>query len=293
MKKENKLIDLKDLSPEEFRKWQLKLLEILVYFSRFCEEHHLRYYLASGTCIGAVRHHGFIPWDDDVDVAMPREDYNKLCGLWEKYADKSKFVCCKSDMNQCQSFPMIVIRSVNTTCIYPHSKDMDICQGLKIDIEHLDGVPNNSFLRWRQKTLAKLLCFFRAQRVPNKSRYSKFIKTTAKVLLFVFPTNKIRCFIGDYLEKQISKYKFEDCEYVRYLACALRPRKAFDKAVYVDFEGYPMPVPAGYDEFLRAEYGDYMKLPPVEKRIPETKCSFYDLDNSYLKYKGIEYLVKK
>ena len=112
-------------------------------------------------------------------------------------------------------------------------------------------------------------------------------------MLFVFPTNKIRCFIGDYLEKQISKYKFEDCEYVRYLACALRPRKAFDKAVYVDFEGYPMPVPAGYDEFLRAEYGDYMKLPPVEKRIPETKCSFYDLDNSYLKYKGIEYLVKK
>ena len=104
MKEKEQLIDLRDFSPEEFRKWQLKLLEILVYFSEFCEAHDLRYYLASGTCIGAVRHHGFIPWDDDVDVAMPREDYNKLCELWERDADKTKFVCCKSDKNQMSKF---------------------------------------------------------------------------------------------------------------------------------------------------------------------------------------------
>lgn len=291
--KDQQLIELKDLSPEEFHKWQTKLLDTLVYFAEFCEEHHLRYYLASGTCIGAIRHHGFIPWDDDVDVAMPRKDYDQLPALWEKYADKSKFVCCKSNKEQCQSFPMIVIRNAQTTCIYPHSKDMDICHGVKIDIEHLDGVPTNKFLRWRQYQQARLLCFFRAQRVPNKERYSPLIKTLAKVLLVVFPTNRIRCLIGDYLENQIKKYDFEKSEYVRYLACALRPRKAFDKAEYVDFEGYKMPVPVGYDEFLTAEYGDYMTPPPVEKRFPETKVLFYDLDHGYQQYKGINYCVEK
>ena len=78
-----KTIDLKDLTPDELRKWQSKLLEILVYFRDFCSEHNLRFMLSGGTCIGAVRHHGFIPWDDDIDVAMPREDYDRLFELWD------------------------------------------------------------------------------------------------------------------------------------------------------------------------------------------------------------------
>lgn len=81
---EQKLISVKDFTPEELRKWQLKLLEILVYFRDFCNEHNLRFWLAAGTCLGAVRHKGFIPWDDDLDVQMPREDYDKLIELWIK-----------------------------------------------------------------------------------------------------------------------------------------------------------------------------------------------------------------
>ena len=90
---DSRLISVKDFSSEELRRWQMRLLEILVYFRDFCEAHDLKFMLAAGTCLGAVRHHGFIPWDDDLDVQMPREDYDKLVKIWNEEADTSRFVC--------------------------------------------------------------------------------------------------------------------------------------------------------------------------------------------------------
>ena len=74
--------NISDMSKEEFRRLQLKVLDTLLYFDAFCKEHHLRYYLAGGTLIGALRGGGFIPWDEDIDVHMPRPDYEKLPKLW-------------------------------------------------------------------------------------------------------------------------------------------------------------------------------------------------------------------
>lgn len=284
------LIKVSDFTPEEFRKWQLKLLDILVYFRDFCQEHNLRFCLSYGTCIGAVRHHGFIPWDDDIDVSMPRDDYDKLYDLWDKYADKSKFLCCKTDEKQSIGFPMILIRSVNTTCIYEHSKDKDICHGLKIDVEHLDGSPKSKFKVKVQTVYAAIYALFMAQRVPNQTNKTK--KIIAKIFLILFSGHKIRYKILKYCERKIKRYKFSDCDYVRFLALRPIPRKWFDDVKYVDFEGYSMPIPIGYDEFLKDEYGDYMSYPPVEKRKPLTEVHFYDLDNGYEKYKGKYYCVK-
>lgn len=138
---ENKMMSLKNASPEELRKWQFGLLDILVYFRDFCKEHNLKFYLAGGTRLGAIRHQGFIPWDDDVDVQMFREDYDRLIELWDKEADTSRFVCQVSNKDRSSRFPMATVRSVNTTCIYDHSVNDDFCQGLKIDVEFLDVVP--------------------------------------------------------------------------------------------------------------------------------------------------------
>ena len=91
----NKLIYLKDVSPEELRRWQLKILDILVYFKDFCEKHNLTFYLSYGTMLGAVRHNGFIPWDDDIDVSMPREDYDKLYDLWRNMPIKPDSLVAK------------------------------------------------------------------------------------------------------------------------------------------------------------------------------------------------------
>lgn len=288
MQSEQKLISVKDFSPEELRRWQLKLLEILVYFKEFCEAHHLRFMLAAGTCLGAVRHKGFIPWDDDLDVQMPREDYDKMIELWNKEADTSRFVCVVTNEKECSRFPMAVIRSVDTTCIYNHSVNDDFCQGLKIDVEFLDGVPDNKLVRGYNRALAYVLALFRAQRVPERA--SRLKTNVARFLLWLVPSKAARWKISVYCEKQIKKYKFGESEYVRYLACALRPSKSFVEQIYLDFEGYKMPVPAGFDAVLRAAYGDYMQFPPEEARKPATdNLVFYDLDRSYLEYKGKYY----
>lgn len=289
---EQKLISVKEFSPEELRRWQLKLLEILVYFRDFCNEHNLKFWLAAGTCLGAVRHKGFIPWDDDLDVQMPREDYDKLLELWDKEADTNKFKCCVTKENYPSRFPMATIRSTNTTCIYDHSVNDDICQGLKIDVEFLDGVPDGKFQRMINLLCASFLALFRTQRVPARS--TRFKTTMSKFLLAMFPSNKLQWNISKQCEKIIKKTKFGSTTYVRYLGAALRPSKCFKKTIQVDFEGYQMPVPEGYDAMLRAAYGDFMQFPPVEHQKPATdNLVFYDLDHSYLDYKGKYYCVKK
>ena len=287
----NKLINVADFSPEELRKWQMKLLDILVYFRDFCEKHNLKFYLAAGTCLGAVRHNGFIPWDDDLDVQMSRNDYEKLIEIWNKEADTNRFVCSVTTKEQSSRFPMATIRSVNTTCIYNHSVNDDICQGLKIDVEFLDGVPDKKIPLVINFVCARLLALLRAQRIPE--RKSTRLKIASKVLLCLFPTPSLRWKVSKICENRIKKYPFDGCKYVRYLSCAIRPRECFNDVKYVDFEGYKMPIPIGYDAMLRAAYGDYMQLPPIDKRKPATaNLVFYDLDHSYLDYKGVYYCIR-
>ena len=197
-----KLISVKSFSPEELRKWQMKLLEILVYFRDFCEAHKLRFYLSAGTCLGAVRHHGFIPWDDDLDVAMPRPDYDKLLELWDKEADTSKFICSVTNKERCARFPMATIRSVNTTCIYDHSVNDDICQGLKIDVEFLDGVPENRIHALFNKVCARVFALLNAQRVPMRFG-NDFQRKASKWILRIISNKNIRWKVSKWCERRI------------------------------------------------------------------------------------------
>lgn len=289
---DQKLISVKDFSPEELRKWQLKLLEILVYFRDFCQAHQLRFFLSAGTCLGAIRHKGFIPWDDDLDVQMPRPDYDKLIEIWDKEADTSKFVCSVTTKDECSRFPMAVIRSVNTTCIYEHSVNDDFCQGLKIDVEFLDGVPDGVCRYFWANSCAKLLALVRAQRVPN--RKSGLLRMLSKLILKFLP-KPVLWHLSVFLEKQIKKVPFDgNVKWVRYLTCKGAAKSCFNTTEWVDFEGYKMPIPGGYDQYLRNAYGDYMQLPPEKSRVPATdNLVFYDLDHCYLDYKGIQYCKSK
>lgn len=264
---------------------------MLVYFRDFCNENNLTFYLAWGSLLGAIRHKGFIPWDDDIDVQMPRKDYERLLEIWNSKADVTKYKCERTDENRCVKYPMSVLRRVDTTCIYEHSKDLDICHGLKIDVEFLDAVPNQKWKRNRNRELAKILALLRAERVPIRQPF--YIKTISKIILTILPSHKLRWKVSKFIENIIvNSASDEECEFYRYLSCALEPKSCFDP-LYVDFEGYKMPIPKGYDRLLKSAYGNYMKLPPEEQRKPGTdNLVFYDLDHSYVDYKGRYYCIK-
>ena len=145
---------------------QSKLLEILLYFQKFCQENGLGFVLAGGTCLGAVRHKGFIPWDDDVDVFMLRDDYEKLCRIWDEKADTEHYSCVRSNDRFNIRHSATEIKDNNTTFINRHSVDLDIHQGLMIDVIPLDAVPKSKWKQLWQMVDSMMYCCFNFQRLP-------------------------------------------------------------------------------------------------------------------------------
>ena len=120
------------------RELQKKGLEMARYFKDFCEAHDLLFYFCGGCCIGAIRHKGFIPWDDDVDFFMPREDYEKLKVLWPREADTQRYTLVTQTETLVDHNLFITIRDNNTTAVKPYQKGIDMCHGLAMDILPLE-----------------------------------------------------------------------------------------------------------------------------------------------------------
>ena len=286
----------KSLSPEELRALQLKSLDLALYFKKFCDENNLLFYFCGGGCIGAIRHGGFIPWDDDLDFFMPREDYEKLHKIWDKKADTKNYSCLhpSKDLNTGNIFTTIVDN--NTTFIKPYQIDLDIPLGVALDVFPLDGYPSSKFARKKQIFWALIYSLYLAQIVPQN--HGKIVSLLGKMMLRVVPSKKLRYRIWKFAEKQMSKYKIEDCDSITELCAGpgymknRYPKEAFTSAVLHTFEGQEMPLPKGYDAYLRIAFGDYMKLPPKEKQAAHHDVAFWDLNNSYKKYKGIEYCME-
>ena len=277
------------------RKIQEKLLGILLYFQQFCDENGLRFTLAGGTCLGAVRHQGFIPWDDDLDVFMLREDYEKLPELWEKNADTSRFSCVRSDDKINIHHTSTEIKDNNTTFINRHGVDVDMHQGLMIDVIALDGVADAPLSRLHQMLQSMIFCCFNFQRLPNHK--SKLTYYATKAALTIVRSDKLKYKLWKAAEGQIAKYGVADHPLVASFGEGVAimrqrfPKEWFLNPGYATFEGYTMPVPADTDKYLTISYGDYMQLPPPEEQVCRHDAVFIDLDHSYKQYRGIKYLV--
>lgn len=250
-------------------------LEILHTVAGICEEQGLRYALIYGTLIGAVRHHGYIPWDDDVDIMMPRPDYDKLLAYLEKniqnYPNLKVF-----NRETCPDYPYMITRISDDRYVIEMANEKPYGMGVFIDIYPYDGlgVTKEESVRYGLKgDRLSSLCY-------QATRKHYAIETTTSKLrkLLKFPVYLFAKMCGkDFFQKKLEKLaRVKDYETSEYIGCVvwlswgekdIFPRKWFDETIMMPFDKYEFRVPKYYDEVLRHEYGDYMQLPPEEDRI--------------------------
>ena len=272
---------------------QKKLIEIYLVFQEFCNKHGLTFYFCGGCCIGAARHQGFIPWDDDMDVFMPRPDFEKLAELWPAEMADTKYSFCHTTQKKYTRYLMAAISDNSTTFIKERQKDLDIEHGLRMDVLPLDGRPEGKVQRLSQIAWALVRQIYINQEPLTSGGKMPYV--ASKILLALCPWWSLRYKIAMFAERRMTRYPFGSTSKVTEL-CArygpmLRdyPYEAFREAIYLPFEGIELPVPVGYDTYLTMAFGDYMQLPPEEERIPKHEAVYIDLDRSYKEYKGIYY----
>lgn len=286
---------MKIYNEKELRDVQIKSLEILDVFHNFCKQNNLTYFVCGGCCIGAIRHKGFIPWDDDIDVFMPRRDYEKLNVLWKSQMKNTKYNCCRSDETGFYRSLLTYISDEETTFIKERQKDLDISHGIRLEILPIDGCPDSKVKRKIQIFWALVFQIFVNQEAPTSK--GKLLEIIGKIMLFPFRTWKSRCKIWKYAERKMSKYNFDTCNKITELCARYQymineyPREVFSDIVYKKFENTEIPLPIGYDTYLSMAFGDYMKIPPKEKQIPKHDAVKIDVKNSYKIYRGKDYLI--
>lgn len=279
------------------KKMQNKMLEMLLYFKSFCQKHGLMFYLCGGGAIGAIREHGFVPWDDDIDCFMPRADYEKFPELWEKYGDKTRFVFCRSNDKVNFHHSCSSLRAPDTTFICKYNQNLDICHGVALEFGPIDGCPKSKIKRYIQLFHAFNYALFNTQRLPNNK--GKFFRTMAVIIYKLVPSPRTRYKIWKFAEKEMSKYSWEECENVTELIGSVKgmlyvhPKEWFASQKWVDFEGNQVPVMTGYHEYLTRIFGDYMQRPPIEQQKPKHELEFVDMDHPYTYYEGKKYFPKK
>ena len=268
---------------DTLRKLQLKELESLVYFDEFCKKHELTYFLLGGCVIGAIRHNGFIPWDDDIDVMMPRRDYERMLRLWQQHESNERFLMLKTDGDKVftgNSFATLV--DTSATMIKENQKDIDVPHGIVTDIFPLDGCPDSRWKRYWQYYHAMMYSLYITEVVPSK--HGGLIKFVSSVLLKLVPSRERRTKIWKKHEKKMTRYGFrthkkctELCAGPGYMVNEY-PQEAFSEVIYHEFEGLQMPIPKGYDAYLKMAFGDYMALPPEDKQVPHHDLVALDLE---------------
>lgn len=264
---------------------QSNLAEIMKYFHDVCVKNNIRYYVLGGTCLGAVRHKGFIPWDDDIDVGVPRTDYERLIEIM-KVSGNKKYILESPLENK--DFVYSYCKLYDTETTLTENTRYKTRRGTFLDIFPLDGAGD---------TLEDSLNYFK-----KINRFNNYISTK---VCAINPHRKFYKNVGIVVGRCIPEFIFgwrwaykkvdglcrqrnyDDCKYIGNMFGNWREREIMAKAIFgepklYDFEGMKVYGPEDADKYLTSLYGDYMKLPPKEKQVTHHDFLFLDLKKSYM-----------
>ena len=258
---------MKNIDVEELKKIQIDILD---YFDAFCKKNGINYWLDYGTLLGAIRHHGYIPWDDDIDIGMLRADYLKAETLFNQQSNgKYMFSTPVNDKSYCYPFGKII---QTNTVLFEYGTE-GVKTGVYVDVFPYDNSPKDIKIVKRMFRARDYLGRIRRLQLPMREGLSLKKKTLYKLGAMLFkliPKNSINRLI----DRKARKYEgtdtgmvssFTDTYETRHLSV---PRTLFENFVEVEFEGKKYPAPSDYDFWLSSFYGDYMTLPPEEQRVP-------------------------
>ena len=258
------------------------LLDLLLEFDKVCKKHGLKYFMDGGSLIGPIRHKGFIPWDDDIDVVMPRKDYDRFVKLSKEfsepyflqtpYTDPEYFYCPAR------------LRNSNTSAIVETFAYQKFNHGIWLSIFPLDNweesaidkfnliksliIENSTYMRMTNPHLDKK----NQERVKNYSGRNP-LETYQEI-------QRLGTSFNDKPTKFVSATVSAVLPYSKKLWYA----EDFASTILADFEGYKVPIPIGYDRILKTVFGDYMALPPMEERGLHHSGTFFDADKPYTEY---------
>ena len=191
-------MELIKVSDEELKQLQSKSLDIVKYIAKLCREHDVKFFLYGGSCLGAVRNHGFIPWDDDMDIVFTPPEYEKFRVMWDKYADKDRYTFWEQGKGHNDHTLSASVRDNNTTFITDSTVNYDVNQGLAIDMGPLKVCPKTKIGEIVQMVCGAGMVLFKAGRIP--ARKNKFVKTVAKIILSIFRTENSQYYMWRFFE---------------------------------------------------------------------------------------------
>lgn len=250
-----------------FERKQL-LINMLVEVDRFCRKNGICYFLTGGTLLGAIRHQGFIPWDDDIDIAMFRPDYDKFSLIFNnKYEGSLKWI----DLNNTEDYYLPTGKIIDTRTLLIENVGYAVPIGVFIDVFPIDNIGEDKELAKIKITIKKLIERFMLLKYAKVSRPRSIIKNFIILLCKLCPFNgRMIAKKRDEMNKKIIFEKSSKYVANLYGAWGIKEitlRSNFETSLKVEFEGHLFNIPSGFDNYLRDLYGDYMTLPPPDKRV--------------------------
>lgn len=264
---------MKAIDLAELKIIQMDVLEVV---DKFCIEHNIRYSLACGSFLGVIRHKGYIPWDDDIDIYIPRDDYEKFIRIYPVELNNVKLVSMERESKWNRAYA----QAYDNRTVMDEYANIPIKVGVYIDIYPIDNAPDSDsdWLRYNKLRRA-LVRAYELKYIPvkwNRSLIKNIVLILGKALLLPFSSRKMAQFISRFAQRYNGKGYNRSFECVQGML-QKRPFKSslMNEFVRAEFEDRKFMIMKDYDAYLSNAYGDYMKLPSKEKQIPHHQFEAY------------------